>query len=163
MYHVSAQGIDERMINVHYYKEIMIFLDGNRKVWRSDYPQTLLHTLLPLKITSVSDYPQTPLHTLLPYTCMDELMFQLRNKMEAQSEKCLPSWNFCAVFRCRSSTVSTVSAHSRTSLRPNKWVDWHRASKARCTQTVKWGHSLVVSTQNLGDILIPFTCWFGEV
>lgn len=42
-------------------------------------------------------------------------------------------WKWSAVFRLRASTVlSSVSAHSKTSLRPYRCVLWHRALKAFC-------------------------------
>lgn len=41
-------------------------------------------------------------------------------------------WKWSAVFRLRASTVSSVSAHSKTSLRPYKCVLWHRALNAFC-------------------------------
>ena len=144
--------------------ETMIFSGWESQGIKVRLPtNTFAHTVTTYNNFCLRFPTNSSVHIITIHTCIDGLMFQLRNKTEAQSERCLPSWNFCAVFRCRSSTVSTVSAHSRTSLRPNKWVDWHRASKARCTQTGKWCHSLTVSTQNLGDILISFTCWVGGV
>ena len=39
MYHVSAQGVDEHMINVHYYKYIFIF-KCHFVAWTRGLPQT---------------------------------------------------------------------------------------------------------------------------
>lgn len=41
-------------------------------------------------------------------------------------------WKCSAVFRRRACRLTSESAHSRTSLRPYRWVLWHRASKALC-------------------------------
>lgn len=46
-------------------------------------------------------------------------------------------WKWSAVFRLRASNVSSVSAHSKTSLRPYKCVLWHRALNAFCRITRK--------------------------
>ena len=49
-----------------------------------------------------------------------------------QSDAATLPWKWSAVFRLRASTVSSVSAHSKTSLRPYKCVLWHRALNAFC-------------------------------
>lgn len=41
-------------------------------------------------------------------------------------------WKCSAVFRRKACRLTSESAHSRTSLRPYRWVLWHRASKALC-------------------------------
>lgn len=55
-----------------------------------------------------------------------------RDVVTGQKDAAALPWKWSAVFRLRASTVSSVSAHSKTSLRPYKWVLWHRALNAFC-------------------------------
>lgn len=55
----------------------------------------------------------------------------LNNCYSVYKAEILP-WKCCAVFRRRSSTVSSASAHSNTSLLPYRWVLWHSAVNAFC-------------------------------
>ena len=60
MYHVSAQGIDERMINVHYYhyydvviadtgdQALDIFLHGPESTHKNGIGKTFTHTSIPI-------------------------------------------------------------------------------------------------------------------
>lgn len=52
--------------------------------------------------------------------------------LAGQKDAATLPWKWSAVFRLRASTVSSVSAHSKTSLRPYKCVLWHRALNAFC-------------------------------
>lgn len=60
------------------------------------------------------------------------VMVPVRAVPTSQKDAATLPWKWSAVFRLRASTVSSVSAHSKTSLRPYKCVLWHRALNAFC-------------------------------
>lgn len=64
--------------------------------------------------------------------CVPDGMVPAGAVSRGQKDAAMLPWKWSAVFRLRASTVSSVSAHSRTSLRPYKCVLWHKALNAFC-------------------------------
>lgn len=84
----------------------------------------------------------------------------LNNCYSVYKAEILP-WKCSAVFRRRSSTVSSASAHSNTSLLPYRWVLWHSAVNAFCERPAQ-DQSLckMYWTHWTGSMLI--SCFTGD-